>query len=188
MADPQQQAMSLTEWLVLCLVRERPTHGFAVARLLAGDGAMGRVWRVPKPVIYRALQRLEQLGLVRPAGLEPTSQGPARSVVAVTPAGQKAAAAWLARPAAHARDVRSELLVKLALLDRAGQPAAPLLAAQREQLLPIAAALRDRLAGAGGFERTLALWRYETVSATLRFLDAAMPAAARLLAGLACRT
>jgi hypothetical protein len=51
-----------------------------------------------------------------------------------------------------------------------------LLAAQREQLLPVATALRDRLAEADGFERTLALWRYETVSATLRFLDAAMPA------------
>jgi DNA-binding PadR family transcriptional regulator len=176
MADPQQPAMSLTEWLVLCLVCERPTHGFAVARLLAQDGSMGHVWRVPKPVIYRSLQRLEQLGLVEPAGTEPTSQGPVRSVVAATPAGRADTAAWLARPVVHARDVRSELLVKLALLDRAGESAAPLLTAQREQLLPIAAALRDWLAEADGFERTLALWRYETVSATLRFLDAAMPA------------
>ena len=79
----------------------------------------------------------------------------------------------------HARDVRSELLVKLALLDRGGEPAAPLLDAQRRQLLPIAAALGDRLGEATGFERTLALWRYETVHATLRFLDAAMPARAR---------
>ena len=67
---------------------------------------------------------------------------------------------------------------KLALLDRAGEPAATLLDAQRRQLLPIAAALGDRLGEATGFERTLALWRYETVHATLRFLDAAMPARA----------
>ena len=66
--------------------------------------------------------------------------------------------------------------MKLALLDRAGQSAAPLLAAQRQQLVPIAAALLDRLGEVTGFEHTLALWRYETVSATLRFLDAAMPA------------
>ena len=32
--------------------------------------------------------------------------------------------------------------------------------------------LRDRLGAVSGFERTLALWRYETVSATVRFLDA----------------
>jgi PadR family transcriptional regulator AphA len=173
---PQEQRLSLTEWLVLCLVGEEPTHGFAVARLVGTGGSMGEVWRVPKPVVYRVLQRLEQLGLLQAAGEQPTSRGPVRSVVAVTPAGRAAGAAWLARPVAHARDVRSELLVKLALLDRAGDSSAPLLDAQRQQLLPIAAALHDRLAEAGGFERTLALWRYETVSATLRFLDAAKPA------------
>jgi hypothetical protein len=36
----------------------------------------------------------------------------------------------------------------------------------------VADALRDRLASVAGFERTLALWRFETVSATVRFLDA----------------
>jgi DNA-binding PadR family transcriptional regulator len=172
----QEQKLSLTDWLVLCLVSEMPTHGFAVAGLLAQDGSIGQVWRVQKAVIYRSLQRLEQLTLIATAGEEPTHQGPVRSVVAVTPAGRAAAAGWLARPVAHARDVRSELLVKLALLDRAGQSAAPLLAAQRQQLVPIAAALLDRLGEVTGFEHTLALWRYETVSATLRFLDAAMPA------------
>ena len=176
MPEPQEQAMSLTEWLVLCLVSEQPTHGFAVARLLATDGSIGQVWRVPKPVIYRALQRLESLALIQAAGQQPTREGPVRSLVAVTPAGRAAASSWLARPVAHARDVRSELLVKLALLDRAGVSAAALLEAQRQLLVPIAAALGERLAAASGFERTLALWRHETVSATLRFLDAAMPA------------
>ncbi len=68
--------------------------------------------------------------------------------------------------------MRSELLVKLALLDRAGTEPGPLLDAQRQQLIPVARALRDRLAAATGFDRTLILWRYETMSATLRFLDA----------------
>ncbi len=48
----------------------------------------------------------------------------------------------------------------------------PLVEDQREQLLPVADALHGRLAAASGFDRTLALWRYETVSATVRFLDA----------------
>jgi hypothetical protein len=68
--------------------------------------------------------------------------------------------------------VRSELLVKLALLDRSGADPRPLLDAQRGQLVPVARALEDRLAAAAGFDRTLILWRCETVSATLRFLDA----------------
>ena len=32
--------------------------------------------------------------------------------------------------------------------------------------------MQDRLASASGFDRTLILWRSETVTATLRFLDA----------------
>jgi DNA-binding PadR family transcriptional regulator len=172
MIEPEEPALSLAEWLVLCLVGEEPRHGFAIARLLDAEGSMGKVWRVPKPVVYRALQRLEDLRLVRIAEQQPSSQGPVRSLIDATPAGREAAAAWLARPVSHTRDVRSELLVKLALLDRSGTDPQPLLEAQREHLVPVAEALRARLAAATGFDRTLVLWRYETVSATVRFLDA----------------
>jgi DNA-binding PadR family transcriptional regulator len=169
---PEELQLSLAEWLVLCLIREQPQHGFALARQLGPDGDLGQIWRVPKPVIYRALQRLEQLGLVSSGEQEPSSQGPARSPVTATREGGRQAAAWLDQPASHNRDVRSELLVKLALLDRIGADARPLLDAQRDQLEPVAAALADRLSDATGFDRTLILWRCETVSATLRFLDA----------------
>jgi DNA-binding PadR family transcriptional regulator len=172
MTSPEERSLSLSEWLVLCLVCEQPRHGFAIARLLGTEGTLGKVWRVPKPVIYRALQRLEQLGLVRTTEQQATSQGPVRSLIDATPAGREAAGAWLARPVSHNRDVRSELLVKLALLDRTGTDPQPLLATQREHLAPLADALRARLGDATGFDRTLALWRYETVSATIRFLDA----------------
>jgi PadR family transcriptional regulator AphA len=166
-------SLSLTEWLVLCLACEGPTHGFAIARLLGQQGSLGQVWRVPKPVIYRALPRLEELGLVRVVGEQPTSQGPVRSLVEASDQGRQAAAEWLARPVGHLRDVRSELMVKLALLDRAGQDPHALLAAQHDQLQPIADALADKLTTSTGFDRTLALWRYETVGAALRFLDQA---------------
>jgi PadR family transcriptional regulator AphA len=174
MTAPQPPALSLTEWLVLGLAGEGPTHGFAIARLLGQQGELGRVWRVPKPVIYRGLARLEQLGLVLTVGEQTTSLGPARSVVEATPAGRRASAAWLSTPVRHIRDVRSELMVKLALLDRSGADPRALLTAQREQLAPMAGALAERLGSAAGFDRTLALWRYETVSAALRFLDAAL--------------
>jgi DNA-binding PadR family transcriptional regulator len=171
---PARPALSLTEWLVLCLACEGPTHGFAIARLLGQQGSLGQVWRVPKPVIYRALPHLEDLGLVRVVGEQPTSLGPVRSLVEATSGGREAAAGWLARPVAHIRDVRSELMVKLALLDRSGQDPSSLLDAQHQELLPIATALQDKLSTATGFDRTLALWRYETVSAALRFLEAAV--------------
>jgi len=174
MGTAEEPSLSLAEWLVLCLVCEEPVHGFALARLLEAGGSMGRIWRVPKPVVYRALQRLEQLGYVRSAEAQPSSLGPAKSPVDVTPAGRRLAADWLNRPASHNRDVRSELLVKLALLDRSRLDPAELLAAQRSQLVPVARALREQLSSASGFDRTLVLWRCETVNATLRFLDAAM--------------
>src|SRR5580658_817883 len=98
MTSPEERSLSLAEWLVLCLVCEEPRHGFAIARLLESDGSMGKVWRVPKPVVYRALQRLEQLGLVRTAEQQPSSQGPVRSLIEATQAGREAAARWLTRP------------------------------------------------------------------------------------------
>ena len=171
MADPNGQRLSLAEWLVLCLVREEPTYGLVLVGLLARDGRLGQVWSVPKAVVYRALQRLEALGLIRTVGEQRTRQGPVRSLYQATPAGEAAAGAWLSTPVQHARDVRSELMIKLALLDRSGIDSRDLLQAQLDRLLPVAAALDDRLRATTGFEYTLVLWRHEAMTATMRFLE-----------------
>ena len=167
----EQERLSLADWLALCLVREEPTYGLILVGLLARDGPLGQVWSVPKAVIYRSLQRLEVLGLIRTVGEQRTNQGPVRSPYQATPAGEAAAAAWLVTPVAHPRDVRSELMVKLALLDRSGTGSRDLLQAQLDRLLPVAAALDDRLRATTGFEHTLVLWRHEAMTATLRFLQ-----------------
>jgi DNA-binding PadR family transcriptional regulator len=166
--------LSLPEWLVLCLISEKPSHGFALSAVLAREGSLGRIWQVYKPVVYRSLPRLEDAGLIQAAGPERSSLGgPSRTPYSATPAGRRAARAWLSQPVAHARDIRSELLLKLALLDRAGIDPQELLRAQRAQLEPIAAALDDRLRTSEGFDRTVILWRHEAMSATIRFLDSA---------------
>jgi DNA-binding PadR family transcriptional regulator len=172
MPSPGEPSLSLSEWLVLCLITEQATHGNAIAAQLGYDGPLGQVWHVHKAVVYRSIDRLQQAGLVVTVGEEPSSRGPVRTLVEATPKGHATARGWLARPVAHTRDIRSELLVKLALLDRAGISPAALLQAQHTQLQPIADALAGRLAAADGFERILLLWRYETISATIRFLDA----------------
>jgi DNA-binding PadR family transcriptional regulator len=172
MQSPDQPALSLSEWLVLCLICEKPTHGQAMASLLRQGGVLGRVWRVPKAAVYRAVERLELLGFIKTIGQEPSHQGPIRSLLEATPEGQTAARAWLSRPAVHVRDIRSELLVKLALLDRAGDDPQELLAAQHAQIVPLAAAFDDHLQSVAGFDRTLILWRYETITAAIRFLEA----------------
>jgi DNA-binding PadR family transcriptional regulator len=171
--NADERRLSLAEWLVLCLVREQPTYGLVIAQLLDHDGSLGRIWSVPKASVYRALQRLELLGLIRTAGKQRASQGgPTRSLVKATPAGRSAAEAWLSTPVEHARDVRCELMAKLALLDRSAADARVLIQAQIVWLLPVAAALDDRLRAATGFERTLALWRHEAMMATMGFLEA----------------
>ena len=172
MTEPEPERLSLAEWLVLCLVREEPTYGLILVGLLSRDGSLGQGWSVPKAVVYRALQRLEALGLIRTVEAQRTSQGPARSLCEATPAGEAAAAAWLGTPVRHPRDVRSELMVKLALLDRGGIDSRDLLQAQLATLLPVAAALDDRLRATTGFEHTLVLWRHEAMTATVRFLEA----------------
>jgi DNA-binding PadR family transcriptional regulator len=176
-----ERRLSLAEWIVLCLVREEPTYGLILVGLLAREGPVGQVWSVPRAMVYRALQRLELLGLVQTIGEQRTSQGPVRSLYEATAAGQQAVGTWLRTPVEHPRDVRSELLVKLALLDRAGTDSRELLQAQQDRLAPVAAALEGRLRDTTGFEHTLALWRHEAMAATLRFLQvlASQPASTR---------
>jgi DNA-binding PadR family transcriptional regulator len=178
MAEAARPRLSLAEWLVLCLVCEQPTYGLALAQLLGRDGSLGQVWSVPKAMIYRDLSRLEALGLVRVAGQQRSDTGPVRSLYKVTGRGRTAAADWLTRPVRHPREVRSELLVKLALLDRAGADPSALVRAQLDELRPIAAALDQRLSAANGFDRTVALWRHESMAATMRFLQSVTSAPA----------
>lgn len=167
--DPALPALSLAEWTVLAVIAHKPAHGFAVAQLTARDGELGRVWTIPRPIIYRALGRLEDAGLVRAEGTEP-GQGPQRTIYAATPPGQEAAARWLGTPVLHIRDVRSHLLLKLALLHRLGDSPANLIARQRAVLAPIAEAI-DAEDAEDGFDATLLAWRRASAAAALGFLD-----------------
>jgi PadR family transcriptional regulator AphA len=133
-------------------------------------GKLGRVWRIPKAVVYRAISRLLDAGLIAPEATEP-GFGPQRTVYTATPGGLAAAGRWLAQPVAHVRDIRSELLLKLALLDRAGADPVPLLRAQRAVLEPIVAAIESRQPRSSGFDATLLAWRRASAVAALDFLD-----------------
>ncbi|HEX4831615.1 MAG TPA: PadR family transcriptional regulator [Trebonia sp.] len=161
--------MGLPEWTVLAVVSEQPTHGFAVAALTRPDGELGRVWQIPRPVIYRAIGRLADAGLIEPQGTEP-GQGPQRTIYAATARGRAAIGGWLATPVQHVRDIRSHLLLKLALLYRQGADPGPLIARQRAILAPIAAAIGAE-DPAGGFDTVLLAWRRASAAAAIAFLD-----------------
>jgi len=163
-------SLSLPEWTVLTVLSQQPAHGFAVAQLTARHGELGRIWQIPRPVIYRAIGRLMEAGLVRPESVQP-GLGPQRTIYAATPQGREAAERWLDTPVEHIRDIRSHLLLKLALLDRAGADSADLLRRQRAVLEPIARAIEAEPPPRGGFDATLLAWRRSTATAALEFLD-----------------
>jgi hypothetical protein len=91
-------------------------------------------------------------------------------MVKATRSGRAAARRWLDTPVDHVRDVRTELLLKLALLDRAGLPSDDLVKRQIQHLAPLLRAVSQRPPGPG-FDRTLARWRLEQSRAVDRFLS-----------------
>lgn len=157
---------------MLGAVGEGPTHGFAVAQLLAPGGALGRVWTLPRPGVYQIIKKLVQLGLVAERSTERSDRGPVRTIVGVTAAGRRALRGWLEEPVDHVRDVRSMLLLKLALLDRSHGDWRPLIEAQRRRLRAQMDGLEESRAEAVGFERVLVEWRASSSRATIEFLDA----------------
>jgi DNA-binding PadR family transcriptional regulator len=140
---PARRALLPGDWAVLALLAERPAHGFALAQLLAEDGEVGQVWTMPRPRVYRAIDDLREAALIEAVETTPSERGPARTLLSATPAGSVAVEQWLARPVAHVREARSELLLKLVLTHRAGRDLRPLAAAQHGVLEQLA----DRLAG-----------------------------------------
>jgi DNA-binding PadR family transcriptional regulator len=163
-------SLSLAEWTVLTLISERPTHGFAISQLTAPEGELGRIWHIPRPIVYRAIGRLDEAGLVTPQVVEP-GRGPQRTIYSATPAGRAAAHKWLDTPVEHIREVRSHLLLKLALLDRTGGDPADLLKRQKAALEPIASAINTERPTHKGFDATLLAWRRATTAATMTFLN-----------------
>jgi DNA-binding PadR family transcriptional regulator len=159
------------EWSVLALLAEVPAHGWALARQMARDGEIGRVWALGRPLVYRALELLEERGLIEPAGSERGVRGPNRTVFRATPEGRAELSRWLEEPVEHVRDVRSLLLLKLVLIDRAGLDRTPLLHAQRDLVVPAVRQLEQRLAESRGSEAIFVRFRLESTRAVVDFID-----------------
>lgn len=164
--------LTVGEWAVLGLLAEEPSHGFAIARAMANDGEVGKVWSVRRPLVYRAIETLAAMELVRAAGTEASTAGPQRTVLQATPTGKRAVTRWLRQPVEHVRDARSLLMLKLLFLTRREADLAPLLAAQRERFATLASRLAGAAAAAEGFDRALVLWRLESTTAAVRFVEA----------------
>lgn len=165
----ERYELTLTEWAVLGIVAEKKTHGFSVAKLLAPGGVAGEIWTVPRPLVYRAIDVLVELGFVKNLGTT-SGSGPPRHLLAATPTGRAALRKWLEEPIVHVRDARSHLLMKLFLLARREMPTEILVERQLGLLATMSAGLEGQLAVAENFDVVLIRWRLCSVQALEHFL------------------
>jgi PadR family transcriptional regulator AphA len=163
----RRPTLSLNEWAVLGLLVEQPRHGYDIAAELQPDAEVGEVWRLPRALVYRAIGRLEALGMVCPEATE-RGGGPPRTVYGATPAGTRRFGAWLAAPVDHLRELRAGFLLKLVLARRAGVDRTELVRAQLRRLDAQFTALAEP-PPAGD---PVALWRHHSALAARAFLEA----------------
>jgi PadR family transcriptional regulator AphA len=161
--------LSLAEWVCLTLITQKVTHGWAIGTMLAPDGELGRIWSLSRPLAYRAIDGLVDKGLATRKGQE-AGRGRDRVVLAPTAAGRRLSRTWLDEPVEHLRDVRTELLVKLSLRERAGLGNEALLAAQQARFEPAI----DALTSSSPDDDLVDLWRRESARAVRRFLQCAL--------------
>jgi DNA-binding PadR family transcriptional regulator len=166
-AVERRPTLSLNEWAVLGLLAERPRHGYDIAAELRPESDVGQVWRVSRQLVYRALDRLADLGLAEPRRDEPGASGPRRTVYAASRRGHAALRRWLAHPVDHLREVRGGLLLKLVLARRLGIDTAGLVNAQRSQFADQLAALALRPPA----DDPVALWRHHSAAAVASLLE-----------------
>ena len=159
------------EWSILALLAEKPGHGWALARQMARDGEIGSVWSLGRPLVYRAIEVLDERGLIEAIGHEPGLRGPSRTIFRATEEGRSELERWLAEPVDHVREIRSLFLLKLILLERAGLDPKALLEAQRVQVEPAVRTLEERLSESEGTEQILVRFRLESTRAVLHFID-----------------
>ena len=162
----RRHALSLTEWATLGLLAERPRHGYDIAGELLPDAQVGQVWHAPRHAVYRALDRLTDLGHAGPRRTEAGAAAPTRTVYGTTPRGRRELDQWLDTPVDHLRDVRSAFLLKLAIAQRLDHPSATLVARQRTQLAPALEARGDDDASCEPVDR----WRWHAARAVDAFL------------------
>jgi DNA-binding PadR family transcriptional regulator len=166
-AVDRRPTLSLNEWAVLGVLVEQARHGYDIAAALQPGTPVGNVWKLTRQLVYRALDRLEDLGLVEPRRTERGTAGPPRTVYGPTRRGRSMLDKWLVTPVGHIRDVRNELLLKLVVTQRLGRSPDELVEAQRTAFAELLATRADLPPDAD----VVTTWRHHSAAAVAAFLD-----------------
>ena len=162
-----QPFLSVTEYAVLGVLAEGPSHGFALSKELAAGSDVGRVFTVGRSLVYRALDRMVEVGYAEPVTTE-QGEGPKRVIHRITGPGRRRLHQWLVEPVGHVRDLRIEFLLKLAFLERGGDSPLELIRKQRATLESTLTALDDP--GTAGVDH-VELWRRHNATAAATYLE-----------------
>ena len=103
------------EYILLGLIREEPSHGYALYDALKNNPDLSLVWQVKRSKLYYLLDKSEQQGYLRSA---PSAEGPypERKVYQITPLGREILEEWLHTPVKSSRYVRLAFLSKIYFL------------------------------------------------------------------------
>jgi DNA-binding PadR family transcriptional regulator len=165
--------LSLGEYAVLGVLRERPMHGYEIARRFAADLDLGLVLPMDMSSVYAMLKELHEHGLIE-GEHEMVGRHRLRMVYHLTPEAEALLLNWLAEPVHRLREVRADLLIKLYFCHAVG------LACTRRLLEAQIAACHGYLAraeqlaadsSADDFERLVRASKLSAARATLDWLD-----------------
>jgi DNA-binding PadR family transcriptional regulator len=159
-----RQDAQLARNVVLALLVEKPRHGWALHEELAPTGDIGRAWTLSRQLVYRAIDSLVEDGLVKRAAPK-DGGGAERVIISPTAQGKRLSALWLNQPVSHLRDVRTELVVKIMLRQRAGLDIKQFIDAQRDAFAPVLSVIDTTRP-----ITPVDMWRAESASAVKRYL------------------
>lgn len=103
---------SSTKWIVLALVAQRPSYGYALTQQLTEWAVDPESESLNGSSIYQALTRLRQLGLVEPhRSSQPvdTERGNPRMLYAITAAGRERLDEWFAESPTSYYELRARI-------------------------------------------------------------------------------
>ena len=104
--------LSVGEYAVLGVLRERAMHGYEIARRFLADLDLGLVLPMDMSTVYAILKDLHDQGLID-GEREVVGLRPPRTVYQLTPEAETQFLHWLEEPVHRLREVRADLLVKL---------------------------------------------------------------------------
>jgi DNA-binding PadR family transcriptional regulator len=168
-----KSGLSLGEYAILGVLRERPMHGYEVTRRFSAEFDLGLVLPLEMSNVYAMLKDLHEQGLIE-GRRETVGLRPPRTVYQLTDEADALFLHWLQEPVGRLREVRSDLLTKLYFCRAIGDRcSATLLDAQ----IVVSRGYRDRLtrlaeeAAPGSFERLVRDSKIGAARATVAWLE-----------------